>query len=125
MPVNPKPGDVFKFLGPDGRIAYPGHLFVILCVSGEKALFSNVTDIENEVDIPCLLEPKDAPEILTIISTFRYQNIREWPVAVLTRAFAEDRLLYCGVLPNAALQKILTGAATSRLIKPRYRVLLR
>jgi hypothetical protein len=57
-------------------------------------------------------------------STFRYQSIRESRVADLTRAFAEDKLLRCGELPTAALQKILTGATTARLIKPRYRALL-
>ncbi len=123
--MNPKPGDVFKLLEPDGRIAAPGHPFVILWVSGEMALFGNLTDAENEGDVPCLLHPEDAPAILTKTSTFRYQSIREGRTDNLTRAFADRKLLHCGHLPSEALQKILTGAVSARLIKPKYCALLK
>jgi hypothetical protein len=63
--VNPTRGDVFKVLESDGTIAEPGHPFVILLVFGGMALVGNITDIENEGDIPCRVDPKDAPGILT------------------------------------------------------------
>jgi hypothetical protein len=88
------------------------------------AVFGNITDIENESDVPCLLPPEDAPAILTKNSTFRYQSISEGPLANLANAFAHRKLLHCGQLPSTVLQKILTGAATARLIKPKYRALL-
>jgi hypothetical protein len=122
--VNLKPRDVFKVLEPDGSIADPGHPFVILLISEDMALFSNITDAEKEDDVPCLLRREDDPKLLTKDSTFRYQSIKDWPLSKLARAFANRKLLYCGQLSEAAFQKILAGAATARLIKPRYRVLM-
>jgi hypothetical protein len=117
-------GDVIKVLDPEGRVALPGHPIVVLLISGGSALFSNMTDIEKEDDVPCVLNPQDDPSFIEKRSTFRYQNIREQPVATLELAIKEKKLAYCGKLAPAALEKILAGVNLSRLIKPKYRTKL-
>lgn len=122
--MNPKQGDVFKVLEADGRVAHPGHPFVVLLISGDSAFFSNITDYEKEDDLACVLHVADDPKILTKPSTFRYQNVTERPVADLARAIDERELLYCGNLASTALQKIIKGIALSRRIKPKYKAAL-
>ena len=122
--MNPKQGDVFKVLAADGTVAAPGHPFVILAITNGMAVCSNITDAEKDDDVACLLIPLDDPKLLTKRSTFRHQSIEEFPIAALAAAFASRKLLYWGQLSSAAFRKIVSGAASSKRIKPRYRQLL-
>ena len=90
------------------------------------AVLSNITDIENEGFVFCVLEPKDDPKIISIKSTFRYQSINEKKVADLERAIAAGKLKNFGNLAPSAFNKIISASQLSDvIIKPKYRAMLK
>jgi|ERR1035437_1995042 hypothetical protein len=120
-----KRGDVVKVLA--GGVFPPGaHPIVILTVLGDTAIISNITDIENEDDVHCLIEPKDDPKIITINSTFRYQSIKEQSVTKIEQAIIAGGLRYCGQLASIAFNKIIAGSQLPGvIIKPKYKEILK
>ena len=111
----------------EGGVCPPGaHPIVILLINGDTAVLSNITDIENEDFIPCLLEPKDDPRILNIKSTFRYNQIKERSVKILEAAIDKGNLRHCGQLASAAFNKIIQGSQSPEaIIKLTYKTMLK
>jgi hypothetical protein len=116
--------DVFVVM--DGEeVASPGHPFVILAVINHTHfLYSNITDCEHESDLACIICPEDDPFHIEKKSTFRYQNIEERPIEKLASALKARKIKCTGKLSSTAFKKIIEGAKTSELIKPKYRDVL-
>jgi hypothetical protein len=120
-----KRGDVIKVLE-NGVCPLGAHPIVVLFIEGDTAFISNITDIENEDFVPCVLELKDDPRIITIKSTFRFQSISEWSVTTVDRAIENAKLKNFGQLAVAAFNKIITASQLpDTVIKPKYRTLLK
>ncbi len=118
-------GDVVKVLE-NGVCPHGAHPIVILLISGDMAVLSNITDIENEGFVFCILEPKDDPKIITINSTFRYQSIKEKKVADLELAIAAGKLRYFGKLATPAFSKIIAASQLPDVtIKPKFKAMLK
>jgi hypothetical protein len=124
--MNVKRGDVIKRLV-HGVCPEGAHPVVILHISGEMMIFSNITDIEKEDFVHCVLELEDDPKIITKRSTFRYQDIMEDTVLLFNSAIEKGNMRNCGQLAPAAFGKIITGSqlAENVNIKPKYRTILK
>ena len=121
--MNLRAGDTFQLLS-DGEIVPPGHPFVILLIKDSIVYFSNVTDIEKENFVDCVLYPDDDPALIIKKSTFRYQSIRAIPILKVERAFNLQQFRYRGEISKAAFDKIKAGIHKSKLIKPSFRRIL-
>jgi hypothetical protein len=121
-----KRGDVIKRLA-GGVVPIAAHPVIILLILGDTAIFSNITDIEKEDFIHCVLEPSDDPNIITKTSTFRYQDISEEKVAIFDSAINAGKMRNCGSLAIAAFNKIISGSQSSAngQIKPKFRTALK
>jgi hypothetical protein len=120
-----KRGDVIKVLE-NGVCPAGAHPIVVLFIEGDTALISNITDIENEDFVPCILEPKDDPRIIKIKSNFRYNSINERSVAVMELAIENQKLRHFGQLSSTAFKKIIAASQLpDTVIKPKYKTLLK
>jgi len=121
-----KRGDVIKRLE-NGVCPLGAHPVVILLVLGDRVVFSNITDIEKEDFIHCILEPDDDPRIITKKSTFRYQDIAEIRVLALEAAIKKGNIRECGQLKTGAFNKIIAGSQLPEngIIKPKFKTLLK
>jgi hypothetical protein len=119
-------GDVIK-RQVNGLVPAGAHPVIILLISVETAIFSNITDISKEDFVHCVLEPADDLKIITKPSTFRYQDISEEKVALFDSAILNGKMRNCGRLAVAAFSKIIAGSQLSDngLIKPKYKALLK
>ena len=121
--MNLQEGDTFELLS-GGIPVPPSHPFVILLVKDSSVYFSNITDIEKEDFVDCVLHPTDDPAIITKKSTFRYQSIRETPLLKIESAFKAQQFRHRGQITKAAFDKIKAGIHKSKLIKPAFRKIL-
>jgi hypothetical protein len=118
-------GDVVKVLK-DGICPPGAHPFVILAIEGNIAIVSNLTDIENEGECRCILEPGDDHKIITLTSTFLFRSIKEWSVATIENAIKNNQLRYCGQISQTAFSKIIAGSQLPNLdIKEKYKHILK
>ena len=116
-------GDVIKVVE-HGKVVIEAHPLVILLVHGTELLISNITDIENEDEVFCVLEIKDDPRILTLKSTFRYQDIRLVPITLIEGSLEKGGFKYFGKLSDVAFAKILRGVKLARFRNKEHKQLL-
>jgi hypothetical protein len=113
------PGQVFWFRDDDGYRVEDGHPFVVLFIESGQVHFGNITDVEHERYISCVLYPSDDPRIITKESTFRYRSLRVGALTKLQLAVRTGRIeVYGDLLARNAFEKIIQGAKDSEIVKP-------